>query len=538
MTDRRLHELLAINRAIAASLDYEEVLRLVVERCAELLGAETCALLLCNEEGCAEVAAHRGIDGERAAGFSASFDERIQGALRELLGSEPGDTFFAMPVIQKERIRGVLAVNRRGSDRQPDPEEHFLLGALADQAAIALDHASRYYELWQESGRAREQLEREARRKDEYLAMLAHELRNPLSAITNALAVVQTVLPDDPRLVDVSAAANRQAKLMARLLDDLLDVSRVTRGKINLDFSPVIVQEAVRQAVHATDALLRERRHRLSLTLPDEPMRVLGDLDRLVQVFGNLLTNAAKFSPPEGRIDVTVSSDEETGQVVVSIRDEGIGIEPDLLPSIFDLFVQADRTRDRREGGLGIGLTLVQRLVRMHGGEIEATSEGLGKGTEVIVRFPDAGAASTEGNADEEAPDASNGGGARSGRRVLLVEDDPDVAETMAAFLRHSGHRVAVAHDGPAALEAVRRAPPEVVLLDIGLPGMDGLEVAREIHRRFRADRPLLVALSGYGSRRDRARSREAGCDHHLVKPVQPEELDRLLAQGGNGTSP
>jgi signal transduction histidine kinase/CheY-like chemotaxis protein len=530
VSDRRLHELLAINRAIASSLDHEEVLRLVVDRCADLLGADACAILLCDEAGHAQVAAHRGLDEERASAFSARFDERIQRALRELLGWQEGDAFLAMPVIQHERVRGLVAVNRRG-DAPPDPEEHFLLGALADQAAIALDHASRYYELLVESREAREQLELEARRKDEYLAMLAHELRNPLSAITNALSVVRAVLPEDPHMARVGAAADRQSKLMARLLDDLLDVSRVTHGKIALDLAPVSLQEAMKQAVQATQKLVSQGRHRLTLVVPEEPAVVVGDFDRLVQVFTNLLSNATKFTEPGGHIDVTMSVDRKDDRIVVRIRDEGVGIAPELLPSVFDLFVQADHSRDRRGGGLGIGLTLVQRLVRMHGGEVEAVSEGLGNGTEVVVRLPCAQSVGADGESPAGALRPSDGGEPER-RRVLLVEDDRDVAETMAALLTQSGHRVVVAHDGPAALEQVRRERPEVVLLDIGLPGMDGLEVAREILRRSDSARPLLVALSGYGTAADRARSKEAGCDHHLVKPVRVEDLNRLLSYG------
>lgn len=264
------------------------------------------------------------------------------------------------------------------------PEDELLLSALADQAAITLDHASRYRQLWRESQGARAQLETAARRKDEFLAMLSHELRNPLAAIVNALAVLRARMPEDSALERVHAAADRQTRHMTRLLDDLLDVSRVTQNKIVLDRRPVMLQELVEQALQAAEPLLAERRHEVAVDVAEQPLVVSGDADRLAQVLANLLTNAAKFTPPGGHVAVALEAGE--GEAILRVRDDGIGIDPDLLPSIFEIFVQAHRESHRGDGGLGIGLSLVKRLVEMHGGTVEAFSAG--RGSELVVRLP------------------------------------------------------------------------------------------------------------------------------------------------------
>jgi signal transduction histidine kinase len=523
MDPDRLRELLAINRVIAGSLDYEEVLRLVVEKAAELTGAERCALLLEDDAGRARIAAQQGIAEERVAAFSAPFDEKIDAALRKLLSYESHDAFTGVPVIHRGSVRGMLLASHRGPDPAPADEEA-LLSALADQAAIALDRASRYRELWRQSQEARRELELAARHKDEFLAMLAHELRNPLAAIVNAIEVLHARVGDDPHLNRVQDIASRQAMHMKRLLDDLLDVSRVTQGRIVLDRRSVDLRRLVHQAVQAVHPLIEERRHALHLELPRRPVFVDGDADRLVEVVSNLLTNAAKYSPPEGHIRVAMTSG--GGWVEVRVADRGEGIAPELLSSIFDLFVQSKRGYHRTEGGLGIGLTLVRRLVEMHGGEVTAHSEGEGLGSELVVRLPTAaGQAPAADPGDEPAPAAADA------RRVLVVEDNRDVAEMMASLIELQGHRVTVAADGESALDRVREEMPEVMLVDIGLPKLDGYEVARHVRSRG-GDQPILVAVTGYGTEQDQDKSRQAGFDHHLVKPVRYEQLLRVLGYG------
>jgi signal transduction histidine kinase len=381
----RFEHLLAINRAIAETLDYEEVLRLVVDKTMQLTAARECALLLADESGRARVAAWCGIDADRASAFSALLDERINGALRDLLDHRPGDAFVGVPVIHRGHVTGVLVVHREGA-APADPDEEAILSALADQAAIALDHASRWRELWEAGQRAQRELEIASRRKDDFLAMLSHELRNPLAAIATAVEVLRLATPADPRLARAQTIAARQTEHMKRLLDDLLDVSRVTRDRIVLQRRPVVLQEVLQQARDGAAPLIEQRRHQLTVDVPPAPVVVEGDFDRLVQVVSNLLTNAAKYTNPGGHLQVALTAEE--GRAVVRVRDDGIGIPAELLPSIFDLFVQADREATRSEGGLGIGLSLVKRLVEMHGGTVAAASEGPGHGSEMVVRLP------------------------------------------------------------------------------------------------------------------------------------------------------
>ncbi|HEX2252939.1 MAG TPA: ATP-binding protein [Thermoanaerobaculia bacterium] len=551
MSDRRLAELLAVNRAIAGTLDYEELLSLIVAKAAELTGAEICALLLADESGTARVAAQRGLSAEAAREFASPFDERIDGALRRLLCHQPEDDFLGVPVIRQGRVTGMLVVHRHGA-WPAAPEEEELLTALADQAAISLDHAGRYRALWEESQQARSELEDAAHRKDEFLAMLSHELRNPLAAIVNALGVLRVRPTADAQVGRIQQLATRQAMHMKRLLDDLLDVSRVSRGKIALERRRVAAQDVVRQAVDATQHLFEGGRPALVLELPEDELCVDGDPDRLTQVVVNLLTNAAKYSGPEGRVALTLERVDGPGggELELRVRDDGQGIAPELLPQVFDLFVQSGGGGDRAQGGLGIGLTLVRRLVELHGGRVEARSEGPGRGAELVVRLPLAVDLGAVAPAWPEPPSQR----ATPSRRVLLVEDNRDVADALAALLESEGHRVRVAGDAEMALEQVGREVPDLVLVDIGLPGMDGYELARRLRRQLAAHglggggrgaeepgtaehrpgegdpgAPVLVALTGYGAPEDRQRSDDAGFDHHLVKPVDWDQLRRLL---------
>lgn len=647
----RLRDLIAVNRAIVSSLDYEEVLRLIVEKTAAFTGADACALLLTGADEVARIVASCGVDEQRASGFAASFDERLGQSLRPLFDLRADDVVIAVPVMARQRVRGALVVFRRGSVERPiDADEDSLVRALADQAAIALEHASefrevrqmseqksrlleaiqsntttylayldcdlcfreanaaycraiglaaeellgrRYVEIhpdaesaqtelqrtcetgvpaelletplvirrdgsaqtvyWDWSARpvigelgevqgavisavdvtqkvlTRNELERSNERKDEFLAMLAHELRNPLAAISTAIEVVRRCGADDPRAVNSLDTAARQVMHMRRLLDDLLDVSRITSGRIELRREPTDIGAVIAQAVQLSTPVVRQRSHALSLDLAPEPLWVLGDPDRLVQVFSNLLINAAKYTDPGGHIELTArANDDEVSpglkQVRVSVRDDGVGISPEALPHIFDLFVQVDRTLDRTQGGLGVGLTIVKRLVQMHGGRIMAHSEGRGRGSEFEVWLPICAAESAPPTSAGD-PDATVG----AGLRILLAEDNLDLATMLTAVLELDGHQVTHVFDGQAAVDTAIGERPDVVLLDIGLPGLNGYEVAGRLRDQLGRAAPVMIALTGYGREEDRQRTADAGIDHHLVKPVDIDLLRGLL---------
>ncbi|HEY1377292.1 MAG TPA: ATP-binding protein [Gemmataceae bacterium] len=361
------------------------------------------------------------------------------------------------------------------------------------------------------------------RRKDEFLAMLAHELRNPLAPLRNALQLLR--LPDfgGQPLEHVRGVMERQVEHLVRMVDDLVDVARLLQDQIGLRPAVIDVRAAVRRAVETAQPVIDARGHRLALDLPADPVPVRGDLVRLAQALSNLLANAAKFTARAGLIRVAVA--ETDGSAVVRVRDTGAGIPPELLPHVFDLFVQADRSAARTQGGLGVGLTLVKRLIEMHGGTIEAHSAGPGKGSEFVVRLPLAADAVRDGGS-EVSPHSPLP--ALQSLRVLVVDDNVDAAESLAVLLRAAGHDARTAHSGPEAVAAAAVRPTAVVL-DIGLPGMDGYAVARELRRRPETAGAKLIALTGYGQDADRDKAREAGFDHHLTKPVEFDELQRLL---------
>jgi PAS domain S-box-containing protein len=361
------------------------------------------------------------------------------------------------------------------------------------------------------------------RRKDEFLAMLAHELRNPLAPIRHAAEVLKVTVPGDPSQQWARDVIERQTQHITRLVDDLLDVSRITRGKITLRPERLPVAAVVERAVEAIRPVAEARRQTVSVTLPPESLEVEGDSTRLVQVLSNLLSNASKFNNDFGRIAVTVSR--EGADVVIRVADNGIGIPRELVPRVFELFTQADRSLDRSQGGLGIGLTLVRLLVERHGGTVEAHSEGSGSGSEFVVRLPLAA-----GDRVIAAPRVEAEGTAiRTAKRVLIVEDNEDAAEMLRMLLSVHGYEIEVANDGAAALEAARRFQPHVIVCDIGLPHMTGYEVAQQLHAMAGDALPTLIALSGYGQDEDRRRASEAGFEYHLVKPVEPQALIALL---------
>lgn len=363
------------------------------------------------------------------------------------------------------------------------------------------------------------------RRKDEFLAMLSHELRNPLSPVLNAVHLLD-LSPDEPavrrRACDIIA---RQVSHLTRLIDDLLEVSRINTGKIQLKREAIDLRTVVERAVESARAFSDQRRHQLTVALPDEPMPLEGDATRLEQVVVNLLMNAAKYTPEGGQIWLSLARQES--EAVLRVRDTGIGMPADLLPVVFDLFTQGERPLDRTEGGLGVGLTIVKQVVTLHGGNVEAHSAGPGQGSEFVVRLP------LPANISVVAPVQTASAAAQQGptMRVLVVDDNQDAADTMAMLLRVLGHESRVAYNGPDALAAASAEPPDAVILDIGLPGMDGYEVARRLRADDRLKHVPLIAITGYGRDVDYQLSQAAGFDAHLLKPVDAGKLGQALAR-------
>jgi len=358
-------------------------------------------------------------------------------------------------------------------------------------------------------------------RKTEFLAMLAHELRNPLAAISNAIPAMRLRLAQGEGLEAPIAVLERQVKNSSRLLDDLLDVARLARGTIQLRSERVRLQTVIASAVESQRALIDGAGHRLSIALPDDPIDVDADATRMEQVIANLLNNAAKYTPEHGCISLVV--ERGSGEVIIRVRDDGLGISAELLPHVFDLFVQADRSLNRAQGGLGLGLALVRSLVAMHGGSVEALSEGPDRGSEFVVRLP-----LRPGSTSSAVAGAPHPPSVRP-CRILVVEDNLDAAEMLCEVLHAHGHVVEAVHDGPSALRAASRFEPELVLLDIGLPGMDGYEVARRLRRGAAEHAAILVALTGYGQESDRECSRSAGINVHLTKPFDLASLERVI---------
>ena len=440
------------------------------------------------------------------------YHEQMRQALRRKLAGETAPTVYELEVLRKDGRRVPLEVSSRLILRDGRP---------AGVQGIARDVTERK--------RAEEVLREADRRKDEFLAMLAHELRNPLAPLRTGLHLLRLAGGDRAQAEQVLGMMGRQVEQLVRLVDDLLDVSRIMRGKIELRKQPVELAEVLGHAVETARPLIDAQRHELSVSLPAPAVLLDGDPVRLAQVFGNLLTNAAKYTEPGGHI--WLSGAGEGDMAIVRVRDTGIGMAPETLPFVFDLFVQADRTNTRARGGLGIGLTLVRRLLEMHGGSVTASSDGPGKGSEFVVRLPALVRGEAATAAARAGDDTVTDGSSTARRRsILVVDDNVDAAETLAMLLRLDGHHVRVVHDGPAALEAARSRVPEVVLLDIGMPGMDGYEVARRLRQLPGLAGVVLVALTGWGQEQDRQRSKEAGFDHHLTKPADPQALRDCFA--------
>jgi PAS domain S-box-containing protein len=440
--------------------------------------------------------------------------ETIQNAERLRILRELGLTsYMGVPLTVRGKPIGVITFVTAESGRRYGPDDVRLAEDLAQRAAVAIENARLYSELKETD-----------RRKDEFLAMLAHELRNPLAPIRNALHIMKMPGANGEDIENARQMTERQVQYMVRLVDDLLDVSRIMRGRIELRKELVELATVLVHAVETAQPMIDARGQQLIVSVPPDSLRLEADATRLTQVVANLLHNAAKFSQRSGRIWLT--AEREGKEAIVRVRDEGAGIRAELLAHIFELFVQGERTLERSQGGLGIGLTVVQKLVELHGGSITAHSEGPGKGSEFILRLP--------GLTDLAKPAQSESGvhavQVSTTRRVLVVDDNVDAAESIAMLLQLWGHDVRLAHNGPEALKAAEQYQPDIIVLDIGLPGISGYEVARQLRQQPRFRETRLIAMTGYGQEEDFRRSMDAGFDQHVTKPVDPDDLQRLLS--------
>jgi signal transduction histidine kinase len=421
------------------------------------------------------------------------------------------------------RLREVTRLQQRAQALEDEVAQRKLTEMALREALEQRDEAVReLHEAAQERGRLAEREQAANRAKDEFLAMLGHELRNPLAPILTALQLMRARLGETA--VKERAVIERQVGHLVRLVDDLLDVSRITRGKVELKKHPLELAQVVSKAVEMSCPLLEERRHKLTIEVPSQGLCVEGDEHRLAQVVANLLSNAAKYTESGGKINVNAGL--EAGMVTLRVRDSGAGIPPELLPRLFGMFVQGERTIDRSQGGLGLGLAIVENLVAMHGGKVSAHSEGHGKGSEFVVRLP-----VHQPGASEPRVDLGPRSHSVPSRRILVIDDNCDAGEVLSEALALEGHTAQVVFDGPTALEIARAFRPEVALVDIGLPVMDGYELARRLRELPELAGIKLVAVTGYGQESDRQRSREAGFHAHLVKPIDLDQMGPVLTR-------
>jgi PAS domain S-box-containing protein len=542
---RSADELARVSRRLTESLDIDEVAQRIADSILPLFQAQSSVVRLLLPDGslaCVAIAGKwlenfkpgyllppgvglvgRAVNEKRPLWTRDILDEPsvvLTPEFRRGLAGAGHHAVLAVPLQIKGEVIGAIST-AHAEIRTFSQAEIDLLQAFADQAALAM----RNVQLFAREQTARAEAEAANRAKDQFLALLAHELRNPLAPIVTSAALLRRPGIPVTAVEQAAGIVERQARSLARLLDDLLDVSRITRDRIELRWTALSVADAVERALEATRPLFDERRHALSLTLPPRPLHVEADPARLEQIIVNVLNNAAKYTPPGGRISVVVS--EEDDKVTLRVSDTGIGIPADMLSRIFELFVQGDQSLAHTSGGLGIGLTLVHRLVKLHRGRVEARSDGPGRGSEFTVTLPLSRPPTAPAGPVPEpvrCPPAS----------VLLIEDNDDARQSLRALLEHEGHRVEEAADGVSGLERDETVQPDVVLIDIGLPGLNGYEVARRI-RALRGTDPILVAITGYGQIDDQRRSREAGFDAHLTKPVSRDQLTGLLGSLAHG---
>jgi PAS domain S-box-containing protein len=468
-----------------------------------------------------------------AARLGLTADQIVGRTIPEVLGVEAAEAI--RPHV--ERVLSGVPVRFEMEIAYPQIGRRYLLctytpeidpnGRVAGWVAAITDLTDRH-QLEETLRRSEESLKEADRRKDEFLATLAHELRNPLAPIRNAVQILRVQGPAEPDVQWAREVIDRQVQQLTHLVDDLLDVSRITRGKIELRKERIELAAILERALETSRPVVEAAHHRLTVTFPEGPVWVAADLTRMAQVLSNLINNAAKYTRAGGHIQVSASGAGRPQAVAtIQVRDDGIGIQPEMLSHIFDMFAQVDTSLERAQGGLGIGLTIARSLVEMHGGTIEASSAGLGRGSVFDIRLPLA----QELAQKEDVRAADREHEARGGLRVLVVDDNEDSADSLAIWLRLKGHEVRTAYDGPQALAQALEQPPELVLLDIGMPGMSGYEVARRLRAHPGTRLTMLVAMTGWGQEEDRRQSREAGIDQHLVKPLEPRVLEDLIAR-------
>jgi len=533
---RRADFLAQASRVLSGSLDEDIVARRLVDMLVPLFAVRACVVLL-DESGepARWLAGRRG--GSGAVAITRGGPLELPEREREQLAAELAPQAVPLRPDPEAPAGLVLAAGGRSLGvLLVEPGEHpdwVCIRDLAGRAAIALENARLYRSLQLEIEERRgieAKLHASNRRKDEFLAMLSHELRNPLAPIRTALEVIRRLAPPEPKLMWATEVTGRQVSHLTRLVEDLLDVARINQGKITLQMETVDLREVLAHAVETVRPFLESRRHQLVRHLTDQPVWMRGDFARLSQVVANLLNNAVKYTEENGTIDLALSVGADS-QAEISVCDNGIGIDAELLPNVFELFEQGQRTLDRSQGGLGVGLTLVRSLVELHNGRVEVASEGPGRGAQFRIRLPCLSeAVSPQRDATPEAvPVAGNR------CRVLVVDDNHDAAEAAAVLLSLAGHEVKAVGDGQEAMACAPVFAPDVVVLDIGLPGMDGYELARRLRALPQTQASLMVALTGYGQRGDQDRAREAGFDHHLTKPAEPDDLLALIAAWRSG---
>jgi len=531
---RRASFLAEATQVMASSLDADTILTGASGLVVPFL-ADFGAVVLVNEDGSerarrtSAVAGWEQYLGSHEASFRAMLARQQERAIatgehahaEQLVASAEGDTvdegpsgeIHAFPLVTRGSTRGALLVALGPSQRRLAGADLSLADSVAGRAAASLDNCLLYQEIQSAD-----------QRKNEFLATLSHELRNPLAPMRAALHMLRAGNVDVPKARSLLETMDRQVGQMTRLVEDLLDISRITRGVIELRREPVDVAAEVRNALESCAGPLEVGRHQLKVELPDAPAKVLADRVRLQQILENLILNAVKYTEPGGRIEVRARA--EGDHVAISVSDNGIGIAHDKLSQVFDLFVQVDESTERTRKGLGIGLALVRDLVKRHGGTVEARSDGLGKGSTFLVRLPRAGVSDVkEASATVPVPASES-----SPRRVLVVDDNVDAAETLAMMLEILGQETRQAHDGHRAVAMAAEFKPEVVFMDIGLPGLSGHEAAARIRKDIGLTQAYMVALSGYGTEEDRRKSIFAGFDSHLVKPLDPAALPGILS--------
>ena len=530
-SQRRASFLAEATQILASSLDVDGLLDRATTLIASNL-ADFAATVLLNEDGTARAsssasaAAWAEFLGEHEADFGQLLDNQRSLVIAhgaplscERLAADDGPQgeLHVFPLVTRGRVRGTLVLAMGPSRRTLAGADLDLAESIASRAATALDNCLLY-----------EEIQRADQRKNEFLATLSHELRNPLAPMRTALHMLRSGSYDPERGRSLLETMDRQVAQMTRLVDDLLDISRITRGAIELRRETLDVCAEVRHALESCRASLEAGRHAVAVQLPAQPLRLFADRVRLQQILENVILNAVKYTEPGGHIDISAAADGD--EVVIRVKDNGIGIPTDKLAQVFDLFVQVDASPERIRKGLGIGLALVRDLVQRHGGTVAAFSEGLGRGSTFTIRFPARGDDAADEDTGEQRQAHTDAPAHADARRVLIVDDNVDAAETLVMMLELLGQTTYQAHDGRAALEAASRFKPQIVVMDIGLPGLSGYEVVKRMRSELGMRETYIVALSGYGSEEDRRKSVEAGFDSHFVKPLDPSALPQILA--------